>query len=115
VINIKKPIKGGVVLKPKITQLRLARMVIDTGGAKSLAEKLGMNHALLTSVERGQARCPSKWQSILSQVVGFPVEALFDDRGLALPASGVFPVIEHTANDIPLSGVSTLQKAEVLC
>jgi hypothetical protein len=87
-------------------------MVFDTDGAKALAEKIGMNHALLTSVERGQAKCPPKWQSILSRVVGFPVEELFDDRGLALPAFGVSPTIEYYG--VPATSVPALQKVEVL-
>ena len=72
-----------------VTQLRFSRMARDRRGAKYLAEKIGMNSALLSAVERGHARCPEKWQGILSASVGVPVEALFDEAGMAKPASCV--------------------------
>jgi hypothetical protein len=73
----------------EITQLRLSRMAFDRGGVKGLAARLGMNHALLSAVERAEAKCPERWRPLLSEAVKVPVELLFNDRGMALPASKI--------------------------
>jgi DNA-binding XRE family transcriptional regulator len=69
-----------------LTQLRLSRMSRSRGGTKALAARLGMSLAVLGAVERGDLRCPPKWKPMISEALGLPVDALFDERGFALVA-----------------------------
>jgi DNA-binding XRE family transcriptional regulator len=73
----------------EITQLRLIRMEKVKGGARKLAQGIGMNSGHLCAVERGDQRCPIKWQIAISEALGVSIERLFNERGMALSIPSV--------------------------
>jgi hypothetical protein len=70
-----------------VSILRLARVRTGLPGVR-FALKIGMNPDMYARVERRSWVCPVKWRPVLSEVLGVPVETLFDEYGFSRPDRG---------------------------